>query len=750
MTAQSEDLVELVARLREIEERIVELTAGSVDAVLDRQGRPWLLSSAQLELRERSELQRKFSEQQSAILDALPANIALLNAQGEIIDVNRAWRRFGDDNALLHPESCIGSSYLAQCDAAPPEIVEAHRAAAGLRDILSGRMDTLSLEYPCHGPGSRRWFNLVAAPLRSINHSGAVVMHIDITERKLVELDLQRAANLFQASSDGVVITDSDGVIRDVNPAFSLISGFDSDEVVGQAVTFHPGLNGPTVGIEIENCLREHGHWRGELRARRKNGEVYIQRVSISVIRGESGQVVNYLAVVTDVTRLKEHEAELDRVAHHDVLTGLPNRRLLTDRLEQAIRHARRQGESLVVSYLDLDNFKPINDRWGHAAGDQVLVEVARRMQHSLRESDTLSRIGGDEFVLLLPALSAGSELDMVLDRLLEAINEPLAVDGGTATVSASLGLAVFPDDSEDADTLLRYADQAMYAAKAAGRDCYLRFDSRELQQAKERHSRLQSIVEGLEKGEFVLHYQPKVNLRDGSLVGLEALVRWQHPEHGLLSPAEFLGFVLGSDCEIQFGEYVLEAALSQLARWKQQGLELQVSINVSGNELRQPGLAERIVASFGRHHGIYPRQLEIEVLETAAIQDLNQVLLALTQCRKAGVQVSLDDFGTAYSSLTLFRRLPVDTLKIDQSFVRDMLEDSDDRSIVESVIHMAHAFNRNVVAEGVETMQHAAVLFDLGCFQVQGYGIAAPMAAELVPEWIDLWQQRRAWEAIG
>lgn len=749
MSSQSEELIGLVVQLREIEERIVELTAGSVDAVMDQQGRPWLLSGAQQELRERSELQLRFSEQQAAILNALPAHIALLDARGDIIDVNQAWRLFAEDNKLVSPSQGVGGNYLKACDAAPVDVVEAHRTAAGIRAILAGEMDYFSLEYPCHGPESKRWFNLVAAPLRSFHHGGVVVMHIDVTDRKLVELDLKRAANLFSASSDGVVITEADGVIRDVNPAFTLISGFDRQEVVGQRVTFHPGLNGPAVGAEIDQAMERLGHWRGELRARRKNGEVYIQRVSISVIQGEYGQVLNYLAVVTDITRLKEHEAELDRVAHHDVLTGLPNRRLLTDRLEQAIRHARRHRESLAVCYLDLDNFKPINDRWGHAVGDRVLVEVARRMDISLRDSDTISRIGGDEFVLLLPGIDGGDELDQVLSRLLEAITEPLAVDGGTVTVSSSVGLALYPEDAEDADTLLRYADQAMYSAKAAGRDRYFRFDSRELQEAKEHQSRLRSIVEGLEKGQFVLHYQPKVDLRDGSLVGLEALARWQHPEHGLLPPAEFLGFVVDSDCEIQFGEYVLEAALAQLAGWRAQGLELQVSINVSGNELREPGLADRIVASFARHEAIHPRQLEIEVLETAAIKDLNQVLVTLSQCRNAGVQVSLDDFGTAYSSLTLFRRLPVDTLKIDQSFVRDMLEDSDDRGIVESVIHMARAFRRNVVAEGVETMEHARALLEMGCFQVQGYGIARPMEAEAVPDWIAEWRRRRAWERL-
>ncbi len=282
MHTQGEELVELVARLREIEERIVELTA---------------------------------------ILNALPAHIALLDTDGNIIDVNQAWRRFGETNLLIDSRDGVGYNYLQVCDAAPLEAAEAHRTAAGIRAVLAGELETFSLEYPCHGPEVKRWFNLVVAPLRLFHRGGVVVMHIDITDRKLVELDLQRAVNLFKASNDGVVITDAEGVIRDVNPAFSLISGFGREELLAQHITFHPGLNGHGLGAEIERGVEQAGYWSGEVRSRRKNGEVYIQKVSVSGIRGEQGQIINYISVVPSVTRLREHEAELDRVAHHDVLT---------------------------------------------------------------------------------------------------------------------------------------------------------------------------------------------------------------------------------------------------------------------------------------------------------------------------------------------------------------------------------------------------------------------------------------------
>ncbi|MEX1198584.1 MAG: EAL domain-containing protein [Pseudohongiellaceae bacterium] len=749
MTTQTEELVLLASQLREVEQRIVEVSGGSVDAVVDSEGKPYLLRRAQQELRERIELQRRFSEQQSAILDALPAHIALLDSRGTIVAINQAWRQFGAENGATDGQHGVGSNYLSVCEQSPGVAGEASEAAEGIRTVLGGRSDHFSLEYPCHAPDRQRWFSLIAAPLRSRQQSGAVVMHIDITQRKLAEMNLQRVASLFRASNDGVLIIEPDGVIRDVNPAYTLISGFNSEELLGKPAAMHPRLNAPGLDREIDESIKSQGYWTGELRARRKNGEVYEQKVSVSAIKDDVGGVLNYIIIISDITRLKEHAAELQRVAHYDALTGLPNRRLLTDRLEQAIRHARRHEEVLAVCYLDLDNFKPINDRWGHSAGDRVLVSVARRLEGALRESDTISRLGGDEFVLLLPGIEGGDELDLVLGRVMETLHTPFEIEGETPTVSASAGVALFPEDSEDADTLLRYADQAMYGAKASGRDRYLRFDRSEARRSEERQSQLQIIINGLQRQEFIFYYQPKVDLRDGRLVGVEALVRWQHPEHGLLSPDRFLGFVIGSEVEVRFGQYVLDSVLEQLSAWQQQGIVLQASINVSGNELRQPGLADRIAARLARYTNLSPSQLELEVVETAAVQDINQVLLTLSQCRDAGLQVALDDFGTGYSSLTVLRQLPIDTLKIDQSFVRDMLEDSNDRSIVDSVIHMARAFNRNVVAEGVETMEHAAALMAMGCFQAQGYGIARPMPADAVAAWLEDWQQTRLWETI-
>ncbi len=751
MTTPSEELIGLASQLREIEQRISEVSGGTVDAIVDREGRPHLLRGAQQDLHGRVELQRRFSEQQAAILDALPAHIALLDAEGNIVAVNKAWRQFGETNSPDTRFCGEGSNYLDVCDRSSGAAAEASEAAAGIRAVLNAQRERFSLEYPCHSPDQNRWFNLISAPLRAGQPGGAVVMHIDITERKLAEMSLRRAASLFGASNDGVLITDPDGIIRDVNPAFTLISGYSSHELVGQPAAIHPRLNTPGLSEAIDASLAAQGHWSGELRARRKSGEVYEQKVSVSVITDENQHPLNYIIIISDITRIKAHAAELDRVAHYDALTGLPNRRLLTDRLEQAIRHARRYEEVLAVCYLDLDHFKPINDHWGHSTGDQVLVDVARRLEGALRESDTVCRLGGDEFVLLLPGIDPDGELDRALDRIMEVLHEPFDINGGkTSRVSASIGMALYPEDGEDADALLRYADQAMYSAKAGGRDRYLRFDRSAAQRLKEHSSQLQSIVTGLERQEFIFHFQPKVDLRDGKLIGVEALVRWQHPEHGLLSPARFLDFVIGSEIEIRFGEYVLDAALAQLSAWQQQGLTLQVSINVSGNELRQPGLADRIVERLGQYPELKPGQLEIEVLETAAIQNNSQVLLTLNQCREAGLQVSLDDFGTGYSSLTVFRQLPVDTLKIDQSFVRDMLEDAEDCSIVESVIHMARAFNRSVVAEGVETMGHARALMRMGCHQVQGYGIARPMPADQIPGWIADWQREKSWETLG
>jgi diguanylate cyclase (GGDEF)-like protein len=443
---------------------------------------------------------------------------------------------------------------------------------------------------------------------------------------------------------------------------------------------------------------------------------------------------------------LKRAYRQLEHIAHFDPLTGLPNRVLLSDRLQQAMSQSQRQGRTLAVIYLDLDGFKPINDRHGHAIGDQLLVTLAQRMKEVLREGETLSRIGGDEFVAVLVDLEEPQDCTPVLYRLLQAAAEPIIAGDFTLSVSASIGVTFFPQDNGDADLLLRHADQAMYQAKQNGKNRYHLFDVAQDAAITTRHESIDRIRRALAANEFVLHFQPKVDMRTGRVVGVEALIRWQQPELGLLPPANFLPVIEGHALIIDIGEWVIESALAQLDQWNGMGLNLPVSVNIDASQLQRSGFVEQLTDLLARHPGIKPGQLELEILESSALDDVEHVAKLMYQCRELGVNFSLDDFGTGYSSLTYLKRLPAETLKIDRSFVLDMLDDPDDLAIVRGVIGLAEAFRRQAIAEGVETIAHGTRLLALGCSLAQGYCIARPMPADEIPGWVAHWRPDNAW----
>jgi diguanylate cyclase (GGDEF)-like protein len=443
---------------------------------------------------------------------------------------------------------------------------------------------------------------------------------------------------------------------------------------------------------------------------------------------------------------LKRAYRQLEHIAHFDPLTSLPNRVLLADRLQQAMSQSQRQDRTLAVAYLDLDGFKPINDRHGHAIGDQFLVTLAQRMKEVLREGDTLSRIGGDEFVAVLVDLEETQDCAPILYRLLQTCAAPITAGDFTLSVSASIGVTFFPQDNGDADLLLRHADQAMYQAKQNGKNRYHLFDVAQDNAITTRHESIERIRRALAENEFVLHFQPKVDMQSGRIVGVEALIRWQHPEFGLLPPANFLPVIEGHSLIIDIGEWVIESALSQLDRWNNSGLNLPVSVNIDASQLQRGGFIDQLTVLLARYPGIKHGQLELEILESSALDDVEHVAMLMQQCRELGVNFSLDDFGTGYSSLTYLKRLPAETLKIDRSFVLDMLDDPDDLAIVKGVIGLAAAFRRQVIAEGVETIAHGTRLIALGCSLAQGYCIARPMPADEIPGWVACWRPDRAW----
>ena len=568
-------------------------------------------------------------------------------------------------------------------------------------------------------------------------------------EKRASELAL--AASVFTHARECIIITDADATIIDVNDTFIHITGFSREEAIGQnARMLQSGRQSRDFYIVMWHALLTDGYWSGELWNRRKNGEMYAEMKTISAVQNKHGIITHYVSLGNDITPMKKHQDQLEWLANYDVLTSLPNRTLLADRLGQAMVQSQRHHNSVAVVFLDLDSFKDINDSHGHDVGDELLIIVSRHMKKALREGDTLARIGGDEFVAVLADLASVEDYEPVLERFLLAASQPITVGEVVIKVSASIGVTLYPQDNVDADLLMRHADQAMYVAKELGKNRYHFFDTVQDNALKVKMENLKTIRSALDNHQFVLYYQPKVNMRTGLVMGIEALIRWQHPERGLLNPIEFLPVIEKNPMIIEMGEWVIDTALTQISQWQAVGIDLPISIsvNIAPIQLRQPYFAERLATLLSAHPDVEPRYLELEVLETSALDDFQHVSTIMDACIKLGVNFALDDFGTGYSSLTHLRRLPARLIKVDQSFVRDMLVDADDLAIVEGAIVLVKTFKREVIAEGVETIEHGTALLQLGCELAQGYGIARPMPASDVPAWISDWKPDGGWQA--
>ena len=587
----------------------------------------------------------------------------------------------------------------------------------------------------------------IQAPYQRLNAANRMLEQ-QIEERTRTQSQLELAASVFSHAREGILITDNQGNIVEVNAMFTQITGYSREEAIGRnpRILLSSGRHEKAFFAARAQALQKHGHWVGEVWNRRKNGEDFAEMLTVSVVRDPAGAVLNYVALFTDITPLKKHQDELEHIAHYDALTGMPNRVLLADRLQQAMLQSQRRNSALAVAYLDLDGFKPVNDQHGHEVGDQLLVTLSQRMKASLRESDTLARIGGDEFVALLVDIGERRDCELLLSRLLQAAATPVRVDGALLQLSASIGVTLYPQDNADADQLVRHADQAMYLAKQAGKNRFHLFDVAQDAAIQSQRESLEHIRVALDRQEFVLYYQPKVNMRTGAIIGAEALIRWQHPERGLLAPAAFLPVIEGQPISIEIGEWVIQTALAQMALWRGAGLDIGVSVNIGALQLQQPGFVARLGTLLAAHPTVPAQSLELEILETSALEDMAQISEVMHACQAIGVRFALDDFGTGYSSLTYLKRLPAELLKIDQSFVRDMLTDVDDLAIVKGVIGLASAFRRSVIAEGVETVAHGQSLLALGCDLAQGYGIARPMPAADLPGWARQWRPDVCW----
>ncbi len=570
----------------------------------------------------------------------------------------------------------------------------------------------------------------------------------NISERAAEEVKNNLMASVFIHAKDGIIITDSKRLIIEVNKSFSEITGYGRQEVIGKNPSIlSSGRQGKEFYQLMWKTIHEEGSWSGEVWNRHKTGVEYEELLNISAIYNADGVVVNYIASFSDITQTKEYKRQLEMSAHYDSLTKLPNRTLLAHNLRIAIDQSNQRNLSVAVVYIDLDGFKVVNDTYGHGVGDELLVNVSCRMKEVLRDGDTIARIGGDEFVVVLAGLTKFEECEPVLRRLLETTSEPILIQGHSVQVSISIGVAVYPSDEVDADLLLRHADQAMYVAKQSGKNRWCIFDVvREIAVQTKRDS-LDEIYMALKQGEFVLYYQPKVNMATNEVVGAEALIRWNHKEKGLLSPLSFLSVIENHQISLELGEWVINEALRQLSVWHAEGIKISVSVNVCAYQLHDHAFASTLSRLLSIYPDVPPNFLEVEILETSALEDIVRVSSIMQDCHHMGVRFALDDFGTGYSSLTYLKKLPVDVLKIDQSFVRDITSDAENLSIIKAVIGLASAFNREVVAEGVETVEQGVMLLSLGCNLAQGYGIARPMRAEDFPLWMSTWKTYDRWK---
>jgi diguanylate cyclase (GGDEF)-like protein/PAS domain S-box-containing protein len=570
---------------------------------------------------------------------------------------------------------------------------------------------------------------------------------IDVTEQKSTAARLQLDASVFAYASEGIMITDADGILIDVNRAFSRITGYSRAEALGRHPRFLQSQHNAQSSYDaMWRAVAEQAHWSGELWSTRKDGAEYVAMLGIGAVRDNANCITNYVAIFTDISQLKQSQRALEHIAHFDALTGLPNRVLLLDRLQQALAQSQRQRRALAVVFLDLDGFKAVNDQHGHGVGDALLIACAARMKAALRDEDTIARLGGDEFVALLVDLEHHHEFESMVARLLHAVSAPVVLDALTLQVTASIGVTLFPADEAGPDQLLRHADQAMYQAKLAGKNRYHLFDVDQDEAIKSQHEYLLEVRQAVSQRQFLLYYQPKVNLRTGAVIGVEALLRWQHPRRGLLEPAQFIAMIDDQSVGVELGRWVIDTALQQAAAWQDSGLHLPVSVNVCAHQLQQNDFVSCLAQRLAAYPSLKAHSLELEILESSAVADLFKVSEVIHACHRIGVDCALDDFGTGYSSLAYLRHLPVKTLKIDRSFVRAMHENAEDLDIVKGILGLATVFHRQVIAEGVETEAAAALLVRLGCELGQGYVIAPPMAGPLVAQWATRRRSTATW----
>lgn len=592
------------------------------------------------------------------------------------------------------------------------------------------------------------YLNISAVKDQSGQVTNYVAMLTDISERKQAEQQadalIQRNQILMNTALEGIHILDETGKVIEANNAFCEHLGYTQSEILQLSVfDFEAAVPPDELKQNIQKLLNSHAVF--ESVHRRKDGSLV--DVELSISGAEQAGKKYLLALCRDITDRKKADDKIKRMAFYDPLTGLANRRLMTDRMEQSLAHARRSGELVAICMIDLDGFKQVNDHLGHKAGDELLIEVAKRLHECVREADTASRFGGDEFALILAGFKKIGECEQSLNRIIASLGAPYLVSGEIAHVTGSIGVTIFPNDGGTSDLLLRHADQAMYEAKQAGKNRYHLFNPSHQDQQQANQTTLKRIEKALTTGQLILLYQPQVDCRSGKVIGVEALIRWDHPVLGMLAPSEFIPLIEHDDLIITVGEWVIKEAMIQLAAWRSAGFDLTVGVNVSARQLHQSNFIERLNGLLVDYPPDVISHLEIEILETTALEDVKAVAEAIRECRALGIHVALDNFGTGFSSLAHLKQLPVDVLKIDQSFIFGMLHNPSDYAIVSGIVGLASSFNRKVIAEGVESIDHVLMLLNLGCNLMQGYVIARPMQAERIASWVGKFEPDPLWQ---
>lgn len=675
------------------------------------------------------------SDHLEQVLAAIPSPVFFKDIHGRYIGCNRAFEEY----VGIPRHELIGKGVF---DIAPSDLAEVYRDAD--ENLIRGKGVQSYEALVKYADGERRevLFRKSAFHAKTGEVAGIVGVMMDISAQKRLEREYRLAASVFDNAAEAITITDDTPVILKVNQAFTDITGYRPDEVIGKNPSvLSSGRQDKSFYRNMWARLTEEGYWFGEITNRRKNGEDYPEWLSISAVRNEHGAAANYIGIFTDISQAKNAEAKIERLSLYDALTELPNRTLFVDRLRQAMTVSDRRHKAVGVLLIGLDGIRHINDTLGYEVGDQMLRAVGQRLQTVLRTSDTVARYMSDQFIVLLSDLLDVPDAGIVASNIIQSFALPFVLHGKDLTMGASIGISVFPRDGEDPAALIRGADVAMHHAKREGRNLY-QFFSADLEHGTLERLMLESSLRlALGRQEFVLQYQPQVDATTSNIVGVEALIRWHHPEMGVISPIRFIPLAEETGQIIAIGDWVLGTACHQAKAWLDAGHSLPVSVNLSARQFRQRDIVERVEIALAECQ-LPPELLELELTESMVMHDPERAVIALRRLRDMGVKVSIDDFGTGYSSLSYLKRFEIDKLKIDRSFVSDIPQDANDMAIAGAVIALGKSLKLRVVAEGVETLGQLDFLREQGCHDIQGFYFSRPVEASTITLLLDRQRQ--------